>query len=60
MKETDKIKTPDIQDFDSIYDDLVIKFISQRTKEEEQERNVIIDKITIHTKGKELVLDNSK
>jgi hypothetical protein len=60
MKKTDKIKTPDIQDFDSIYEDLVIKFIRQRTKEEEQERNVIIDKITIHTKGKELVLENSK
>lgn len=60
MKKIKNIDIADFQDFEKIYEDLVFKFISQRLKEEEQEKNVIIDKITIHTKGKELILENSK
>lgn len=60
MKKIVKIEVVDFQDFETIYEELVFKFISQRQKEEEQEKSVIIDKITIHTKGKELILENSK
>jgi hypothetical protein len=50
----------DFQDFEAIYEDLIIKLIHRRLKEEEREKAVIIDKISIHTKGKELILENSK
>jgi hypothetical protein len=60
MKKLVKIEIVDFQNLETIYEDLVFKFINQRIKEEEQEKSAIIDKISIHTKGKELILENSK
>jgi hypothetical protein len=60
MKKEKRLDVIDFQDFEAIYEDLVFKLIDRRLKEEEREKAVIIDKIYIHTKGKELVLENSK
>lgn len=60
MKKEKKPKDIDIQDYESLYENLVFKFICLRQEEEERERRVIIDKISLHTKGKEVVLENSR
>jgi hypothetical protein len=60
MKKEKQTHLIDFQNFEEIYENLVFKLIDQRQKEEEREREVIIDKISIHTKGKELILENSK
>ncbi len=60
MKKEKRIYVIDFQDYESIYENLVSKLIDKRLKEEEREKAVIIDKISIHFEGKELILENSK
>jgi hypothetical protein len=42
-----------------LFEDFISKFILEREESIEQEKRVLMDKITIHTHGKGIILDNS-
>jgi hypothetical protein len=53
-------ETAVIQNFDEIYEKMVIKFVEHRKRDEEQEKRVLVDKIVLYTQGKEVILENAK
>ena len=55
----EKIESLSEKEIEIIFNEFLEDFVYERSKQKEQEIRVLLDKLEIITKGKEIIIDNS-
>lgn len=59
FKKDEKQKTEEIG-LAALYSAIIQEMLAQETEEEKREKQILLDKLRVYMKGKELVLENSR